>query len=70
MLNISDVPLPIGSGGEKDQVLAFQEEDTVLWIPLSYGKKGFGQLIFILRHRLNPHHSFLGYPLRIKDNSP
>jgi hypothetical protein len=56
MLNIPDVPLSIGSGGEKDQVLAFQEEDTVLWIPLLYGKKGFSQLVFILRHILNPHH--------------
>jgi hypothetical protein len=55
MLDIPDVPLPMGSGREKDQVLPSQEEDTVLWIPLSYGKKGFRELVFILRHILNPH---------------
>jgi hypothetical protein len=55
MLDIPDVPLTTGSGGEKDQVLAFQEEDAVVWIPLSYGKKGFRQLVFILTHILNPH---------------
>jgi hypothetical protein len=53
MLDIPDVPLPTGSGGEKDQVLAFKEEDAVVWIPLSYGKKGLRHLVFILRHNLN-----------------
>jgi hypothetical protein len=58
MLDIPDVPLPTGSGGEKDQVLAFQEEDTVLWILLYYPKKSLRQLVFILRHILNPHNAF------------
>ncbi len=65
MLDIPDVPLSIGSGGEKDQVLAFQQEDTVLWIPLSYRKKGFGQLVFILRHILDPHNTLFCNTLTI-----
>jgi len=57
MLDIPDVPLSIGSGRKKDQVLALQEEDTVFWVLLSYGEKCFRQLIFIFRHGLNPHYS-------------
>jgi hypothetical protein len=30
MVNIPDVPLPFGSGGEKDELSSFQKENTII----------------------------------------
>jgi len=30
MVNITDVPLPFGSGGEKDELASLQEENTII----------------------------------------
>ena len=50
MVNIADVPFPVGSGRKKDQLLTFQEEDAILSVLFNYSEKGFWKLKFSLWH--------------------
>jgi ribosomal protein L30E len=54
MLNIPDVPFTVGSGGKKDQIMAFQQKDAVIIIFADNFKKGVRQLIFFFCHFSEP----------------
>lgn len=54
MMNITDVPLALGSGREQDQLLAFQQEDAVGAILLDDPAQGDGQVERSFRHSLCP----------------
>jgi len=41
VMNIADVPFPLGSGREKDQISTLQQEDTVFSIFLDDFQKSF-----------------------------